>query len=119
RSKLNDNDLAAAAASLGVGVDYDVGFPSFFGSGAADKASTGRAAAMIGQGKVEASPLAMASVVASVAAGRSVVPRLVSGQAGKAEAQPLESGEADQLRSMMRSVVTDGSGRVLLPQDGP
>jgi cell division protein FtsI/penicillin-binding protein 2 len=119
RSKLNDNDLAAAAASLGVGVDYDVGFPSFFGSVPADKTETGRAAAMIGQGKVEASPLAMASVVASVAAGRSVLPHLVSGQEAKSEAQPLESGEADQLRSMMRSVVTDGSGSVLLPQDGP
>ncbi|HWH99518.1 MAG TPA: penicillin-binding transpeptidase domain-containing protein [Propionibacteriaceae bacterium] len=119
RSKLNDNDLAAAAASLGVGVDYDVGFPSFFGSVPADKAATGRAAAMIGQGKVEASPLAMASVVASVAAGKSVLPHLVSGQQATSEAQPLESGEADQLRSMMRSVVTDGSGRVLLSQDGP
>jgi cell division protein FtsI/penicillin-binding protein 2 len=61
----------------------------------------------------------MASVVASVAAGKSVLPHLVSGQEAKSEAKPLESGEADQLRSMMRSVVTDGSGRVLLPKDGP
>ena len=119
RSKLKDNDLSTAAASLGVGVDYDVGFPSFFGSVPADDTKTGHAAAMIGQGKIEASPLAMASVVASVAAGKSVLPHLVSGQEAKSEAKPLESGEADQLRSMMRSVVTDGSGRVLLPKDGP
>ena len=119
RSKLNDNDLSTAAASLGVGVDYDVGFPSFFGSVPSDETETGRAAAMIGQGKVEASPLAMASVVASVAAGKSVLPHLVSGQEAKSEAEPLASDEADQLRSMLRSVVTDGSGRVLLPQDGP
>ena len=71
------------------------------------------------EGKVEASPLAMASVVASVAEGKSVLPHLVSGQQAKSEAEPLASDEADQLRSMLRSVVTDGSGRVLLPQDGP
>ena len=31
RTKLDDGDLAQAAASLGVGADYDTGFPSFFG----------------------------------------------------------------------------------------
>ena len=119
RSKLNDDDLAHAAASLGVGVDYDVGFPSFFGSVPADESETGRAAAMIGQGKVEVSPMAMATVVASVAAGKSVLPHLISGQAVESKAKSLTSSEANQLRSMMRSVVTDGSGRVLLTQDGP
>ena len=59
-----------AAASLGVGVDYDVGFPPF-GSVPADETETGRAAAMIGQAKVEASPLAMASV-RGVGGGRQV-----------------------------------------------
>ena len=42
RSKLNDDDLALRPASLGVGVDYDVGFPSFFGSVPADESETGR-----------------------------------------------------------------------------
>jgi hypothetical protein len=119
RSKLNDDDLANAAASLGVGVDYDVGFPSFFGSVPADESETGRAAAMIGQGKVEVSPMAMATVVASVAAGKSVLPHLISGHEVESKAKSLTSSEANQLRSMMRSVVTDGSGRVLLPHDGP
>ena len=31
RTKLDDGDLAEAAASLGLGADYDTGFPSFFG----------------------------------------------------------------------------------------
>jgi hypothetical protein len=119
RGRLHDDDLAAAAASLGVGIDYDVGFSSFFGSVPADSTATGRAAAMIGQGKVEASPMAMASVVASVAAGKSVLPHLVKGQEPVSKAKPLTGAEAGQLRSMMRSVVTEGSGRVLLPQDGP
>jgi cell division protein FtsI/penicillin-binding protein 2 len=119
RSRLQGDDLATAAASLGVGVDYDVGFASFFGSVPADPTATGRAAAMIGQGKVEASPMAMASVVSSVAAGKSVLPHLIKGQEPASKAKPLTAAEASQLRSMMRSVVTEGSGRVLLPEDGP
>ena len=70
RGKVKGSALADAAGSLGVGIDYDVGFPSFFGSVPEDSSSTGRAAALIGQGKVEASPLAMAAVVASVYDGR-------------------------------------------------
>ena len=38
---------------------------------------------MIGQGKVEASPLAMAAVVASVSAGKTVIPHLIDGQVGR------------------------------------
>jgi cell division protein FtsI/penicillin-binding protein 2 len=119
RSKLGTGDLAAAAGSLGVGVDYDAGFASFFGSVPEDKSETGQAAAMIGQGKIEASPMAMASVVASVSAGKTVLPHLVSDQKPTSKAEKLTADEADQLRSMMRSVVTEGSGRVLLDQDGP
>ena len=119
RSKLGTGDLAAAAGSLGVGVDYDAGFASFFGSVPDDKSETGQAAAMIGQGKIEASPMAMASVVASVSAGQTVLPHLVSDQKPTSKAEKLTADEADQLRSMMRSVVTEGSGRFLLDQDGP
>jgi cell division protein FtsI/penicillin-binding protein 2 len=119
RAKLSEDDLADAAGSLGLGVDYDVGFPSFFGSVPRDATETGRAAAMIGQGKIEASPLAMASVAAAVAVGKSVLPHLIKDQEAKFEAKALTSDEADQLRSMMRSVVTDGSGQVLLSEDGP
>ena len=40
--------MAKAAASLGVGVDYDVGFPAFFGSVPAATSETGKAESMIG-----------------------------------------------------------------------
>jgi cell division protein FtsI/penicillin-binding protein 2 len=111
--------LANAAGSLGVGIDYDVGFPSFFGSVPDDSTATGRAAAMIGQGKVEASPMGMAAVVASVAAGETVIPHLVDGTQATSKGKPLTRQEARQLRSMMRGVVTDGSGRVLGNLSGP
>ena len=79
RGKVTGADLADAAGSLGVGVDYNVGFPSFFGSVPIDNTATGHAASMIGQAKVQASPMAMASVAASVSAGRTVIPHLIVG----------------------------------------
>ena len=74
---------------MGFGIDYDVGFASFFGSVPDDPTATGRAAAMIGQGKVEASPMAMAAVVASVAAGETVIPHLIDGQQATSKGKPL------------------------------
>jgi cell division protein FtsI/penicillin-binding protein 2 len=119
RRKLDRSSLADAAGSLGFGIDYDVGFPSFFGSLPDDPTATGRAAAMIGQGKVEASPMAMAAVVASVAAGETVIPHLVDGQQATSKGKPLTDQEARQLRGMMRAVVNEGSGRVLGNLAGP
>jgi cell division protein FtsI/penicillin-binding protein 2 len=115
-------DLAAAAASLGLGVDQDLGVPAFLGSVPADSEGTEHAASMIGQGRVEASPLAMATLAASVSAGRTVVPRLVL-QPRTAEPatpeQPLTGAEARQLRQLMRAVVTQGSATFLADVPGP
>ena len=77
-----------------MGIDYDTGFPSFFGSVPDDPSATGRAASLICQGKVEASPLAMAGVVASVTAGKTVLPHLIEGQVPKSKAKPLTADEA-------------------------
>jgi cell division protein FtsI/penicillin-binding protein 2 len=119
RGKLDPSALSEAAGSLGFGIDYDVGFASFFGSVPNDPAATGRAAAMIGQGKVEASPMAMAAVAASVAAGETVIPHLIDGQQPLSKGQPLTDQEAGQLREMMRAVVSEGSGQVLGNVPGP
>ena len=75
---------------------------------------------MIGQGKVLASPMVMATVIASVQAGETVVPRLVEQVDVEVpgEADPLTAGEARQLRSMLRQVVTDGSGQSLADVPG-
>jgi cell division protein FtsI/penicillin-binding protein 2 len=74
---------------------------------------------MIGQGTVQASPMAMASVVASVQARHTVVPHLIDGTVAKPTGRPLSATEAAALQSMMRSVVTDGSGRRLAGLAGP
>ncbi|HWJ10459.1 MAG TPA: penicillin-binding transpeptidase domain-containing protein [Nocardioides sp.] len=120
RAKVGDGDLADAAASLGLGIDHDLGFPAYFGEVPPPASETEGAADLIGQGKVLASPMAMATVIASVQAGTTVVPHLVDGidVSVPAEAKPLTAGEAAQLKAMLRRVVTDGSGRGLADLPG-
>ncbi|TQK68823.1 penicillin-binding transpeptidase domain-containing protein [Nocardioides sp. SLBN-35] len=121
RDALGKGDLASAAATLGLGIDHDLGFPAFFGEVPDPASETEAAASLIGQGKVLASPMAMATVIASVQAGTTVVPRLVDqvDVSVPAEATPLAAGEADQLRAILRQVVTEGSGRGLADVPGP
>ncbi len=121
RGRLSPTDLPNAAASLGFGVDHDIGFPAYFGSVTPPESETGGAAALIGQGTVLASPMAMATVLASVVAGEIVVPHLVD-DAYKAppEGVPGPSpAETRQLQRLLRGVVTDGSGRGLADLPGP
>lgn len=115
RGKLGPDSLAQAAAALGLGVDHDTGFSSYFGEVGQAASETQAAASMIGQGTVLASPMAMATVVASVVKGSAVLPRLVPEQQveRKAPTEPLTAAEAGQLRTMMRAVVERGSGSVL------
>ena len=105
-------DLADAAATLGLGIDHDLGFPAYFGQVPPPETETEAAADLIGQGTVLASPMVMATVMASIQAGRTVVPRLLEqvDVAVPDAAPPLARAEADALRSMLRTVVTSGSG---------
>ena len=82
---------------------------------------TESASELIGQGRVLASPMVMATVVASVQSGRTVVPWLLRDYRPDPPegAAPLTGAEATALRSMLRAVVTDGSGRGLLDVPGP
>jgi cell division protein FtsI/penicillin-binding protein 2 len=118
------SSLPEAAAALGLGIDHDLGFPAYFGAVPAEPASeTGFAASMIGQGQVLASPMTMAAVIASVAQGRTVVPRLLPGHEPESAApdpeQPLTRAEAATLRTLLRGVVERGSGRALSDVPGP
>ena len=120
--RLSDTALFDAGVSLGMGLDHDLGFPAYFGSTEPDTASqTGAAAQLIGQGTVLASPLVMATVIASVQQGALVVPRMVEGVEVTAPegAAPLTEAEVAGLRDVLRAVVTDGSGRALADVPGP
>ncbi|WP_193612565.1 penicillin-binding transpeptidase domain-containing protein [Nocardioides lijunqiniae] len=118
--KLGELDLFEAAASLGMGIDHDLGFPAYFGQVEPAASRTEKAANLIGQGRVLASPMAMATVVASVQQGSVVVPRLLpSVEVTPPDVEPLTAGEARELKAMMRGVVTDGSGAGLQDVPGP
>jgi hypothetical protein len=132
RDKANQSALIDAAGSLGLNPKASLGFPAFLGDVPADSDGTDHAASMIGQGRILASPLGMATVAASVAKGATVVPRLVvpaegvassepSGSekpsATSAPAAPLTADEAATLKQLMRGVVTEGGASFL--QDVP
>jgi hypothetical protein len=119
--RLHGSDLADAAASLGLGVDHDLGFPAYFGSVEPPATETEGAADMIGQGTILASPMVMATVIASVQAGKLVVPRLVESVdvSPPDGVSPLSKQEAAALKSMLRGVVTSGSGIGLSDVPGP
>jgi cell division protein FtsI/penicillin-binding protein 2 len=119
--RLAGTDLFDAGVSLGIGLDHDLGFPAYFGSVEPSTSKTESAAQLIGQGTILASPMVMAAVIGSAQSGSLVIPRLVDGVDVTAPegAKPLEPAEAEALRSMLRSVVTDGSGRGLADVPGP
>ncbi|MFG3285105.1 penicillin-binding transpeptidase domain-containing protein [Streptomyces sp. NPDC048111] len=105
----DDGALGRVAANyFGIGQDWKVGVPSFDGSVPASVGAE-TAAAYIGQGKVQMSPLDMASVAATAESGRFrqpvIVPQSLDGRE-LAKADPLPAGIAAQLREMMHITAT-------------
>jgi cell division protein FtsI/penicillin-binding protein 2 len=112
--RITGKQLADAASSLGYGGPDTLGVNAFTGSVPDTDDPVGHAAAVIGQGKVLASPLAVVGATAAVAAGKWTAPRLVLDPAPKAaEPQQLDAKSVGSLRDMMRSVVTDGTATVM------
>jgi cell division protein FtsI/penicillin-binding protein 2 len=79
-----------------------------------------RAAASIGQGRVLASPAAMAQVAATFAGGSWTAPRLVREPAPDPVDPPpaVDADHAATVRELMRAVVTDGSAAALADVPG-
>ncbi len=115
--KLADDDLTTAAKALGIGAGWDdtLGVSgTFAGSVPTTTGGTDTAAASIGQGRVEVSPISLAVMAGSIGRGTFVPPVLVK-NAGGASPRPaaLDGTAVAQLRSMMASVVSSGTGTVL------
>lgn len=120
RTRLGAHDLVDAAATLGMGVDHDLGFPAYFGNVVPPTTETTKAADMIGQGQVLASPMTMATVMASVVAGHTVVPQLIpSVDPAQTSPEPLTAGQDATLKQLLRGVVTGGTGIGLNDVPGP
>lgn len=109
--RITAEDLTDAAASLGLGQDYDAGFPIFYGSVPEPANVVGKAESLIGQGLVESSPVAMAGVMASISSGKTVVPYLIETHRPEPTSTPLTSDEASALQQMLHAVVNNGTGR--------
>ncbi|MDT5245412.1 MAG: hypothetical protein QOD36_2788 [Mycobacterium sp.] len=117
---LPPDGLANAGTQLGLGVDYTApGMTTVTGKVPAADTAALRVEEGIGQGQVTASPFGMALVAAALARGSVPAPTIVAGQPGKPDRapDPLPSGIADQVKSMMRETVTTGTATAL--QDIP
>lgn len=108
--ELSAQQLADAGTAFGFGENWHLGIDSFSGSVPADADLVTRAADMIGQGKVEASPLMMAMAAAAVDSGVSRTPTLLPGEQPGTRLSELDPTTITSLQKMMRLVVTDGTG---------
>lgn len=114
--RLQDDTLTKVASDVfGVGQQWDVGTTTFDGSVPPAASKNEKAASMIGQGKVQASPLVMASVAATVESGTFNQPVIVTdpAPAGRAASKPVDPALAGQLRALMQSVVQGGTAESL------
>jgi cell division protein FtsI/penicillin-binding protein 2 len=110
--RLGEGSLPDAARDFGLGQRLRMGVPVAEASVPEPTGLVNEAATMIGQDRVLASPLAMAGVAATVADGRWRSPRLLPDDRARAGA-PLPQAELAVLRTLMRAVVTQGTGTAL------
>ena len=108
---LPDADFTAAAERFGFNADYSVGLDTTGGSFPQPADATEHAAAAIGQGRVTASPLHMATVGATILDGTWEPPVLLPDEPpATASATTLPDGAPETIYGLMRRVVTEGSG---------
>ncbi|MFE7119950.1 penicillin-binding transpeptidase domain-containing protein [Streptomyces sp. NPDC057654] len=110
-----DDAVAGVAKDVfGIGLDWKTGLSTFDGSVPADTGA-GKAAAMIGQGRVQMNPLTMASVAATARTGSFHQPYVVAPSVDDRElakaARSLPGPVAKDLRSMMKLTATQGTGQ--------
>ena len=108
--QLEGGKLASTAATyFGLSQPWDIGLGSnTYFSMPTDSSGAELAQEDFGQGQIVASPLAMASVAATVGTGSFHQPYLVDGVT-KATATPLPSGTDSNLKTLMHAVVTSGT----------
>jgi len=104
--------LASAASTYyGLNQPWDIGLGTkgTYFSMPSHQSGSELAEELYGQGLIEANPLSMASVAATVDTGQFHQPYLVSGLSDKVSATPLPSSVRSQLYTVMREVVTSGT----------
>jgi len=110
--RLSRGDLAAAAQQFGFGSRWQLPLASYSGQAPPSAGAVEQAADMIGQGRILNSPLGMALVAAAVDSGTWHPPTLIADPAAPQLSQPhtLSATTVAELRTLMRAVVTTGTG---------
>jgi cell division protein FtsI/penicillin-binding protein 2 len=107
--RLHDGDLTRVARDFGLGRAPTSAVASARSRVPSPEGAVAHAAAMIGQDRITATPVAMAGVAATVADGRWRSPRLLASDPSTS-GPPLPTDELSTLRSVMRGVITHGTG---------
>lgn len=115
--RLGGSRLPEAAKDLGLGERISLALDAPSASVPAPRSPVERASASIGQDRILASPLSMAGVAATIADGRWRAPRLLHDDPRRQTAN-VTADEAAQLRTLMRDVVTSGTGTALAALPG-
>ena len=110
--RLHGSDLVAAARQFGFGARWSLPLGYYSGQARPPASPIEQAADMIGQGRILASPLNMALVAAAVDGGAWHPPSLTidPGVPPVAAPRPLPAGIDAELRTLLRAVVTRGTG---------
>lgn len=114
--QLRPGEFKEESARFGIGVDYQIaGLDTITGSVSDGADEVERTDAGYGQGNDLVSPFGMAMVSATVAAGRTPTPSLLpsAGTWQSQVSQPLAPEVLGELRSLMRAVVTSGTGAAI------
>lgn len=106
---MSGSDLAEAARRFGFEAEYSFPLTVARSVFPQPRDAVEKAAATIGQGRVLASPLHMASVAAAAAAGEWHHPRLIAGSDREA-GDTLDPASVADLQELMRLVVSEGTG---------
>jgi len=108
--RLTADDLMNAANALGFNADPSLGTTASTSQYPTPRGLVDLVSSAIGQGRDLVTPLQMASVAASVAAGGYRKPHFVELPGAVVDFRPLPAGTASTLQSLMRLVVSVGTG---------
>lgn len=109
-AQLPPEALIEASRRFGFEADYDVGLPTPKALFPPPLDAADQAASALGQGRLLATPLHMASIAAAAVSGTWRSPHLVSPASVLAQTA-VTTAVIPELRALMRAVVTDGSGK--------
>ncbi|KAB1503803.1 penicillin-binding transpeptidase domain-containing protein [Corynebacterium sp. 320] len=115
-TKLEPGHLQEIAKQFGLGVDYQIeGLDTITGSVPHGETMLDRTESGYGQGLNLVSPFGMALVASAAASGSLPTPVLIPGEGHETSAkgtvqESLKPEKIEELRQMMRAVVTNGSG---------